>query len=120
MGTPKLLEIIMIPYEKLDEICTKHGYVLVCFHPLEIEDSDGYLIRGETAQLIVDELVIKSGSYVGKTYYTQQELDFSEAEPPSCLDSAYERKAIDEGMNSTPVFPENVEYLKIMRSNNDD
>lgn len=30
----------------------------------------------------------------------------------SCLDSAYERKAIDEGMNNTPVFPENIKYLK--------
>ncbi len=34
----------------------------------------------------------------------------------SCLDSAYERKAIDEGMNDTPVFPENIEYLKQLRS----
>lgn len=29
----------------------------------------------------------------------------------SCLDSAYERKAIDDGMNHNPVFPENKEYL---------
>ena len=30
----------------------------------------------------------------------------------SCLDAAYERKAIDEGVNKTPVFLENIEYLK--------
>lgn len=30
----------------------------------------------------------------------------------SCLDSAYERKAIDEGMNHSPVFPENKLYLE--------
>jgi len=30
----------------------------------------------------------------------------------SCLDSAYERKTIDEGSNTTPVFPENIEYLR--------
>lgn len=33
-------------------------------------------------------------------------------EQPSCLDSAYERLAIDQGMNNTPVFPENIEYMK--------
>lgn len=31
---------------------------------------------------------------------------------PSCLDSAYERLAIDQGMNNSPVFPENKEYIK--------
>jgi len=31
----------------------------------------------------------------------------------SCLDAAYERKAIDDGMNDNPVFPENIEYLRI-------
>lgn len=30
----------------------------------------------------------------------------------SCLDAAYERKAIDEGSNTTPVFYENIEYLR--------
>lgn len=32
--------------------------------------------------------------------------------PPSCLDSAYERKAIDQGLVTKPVFPENKEYLE--------
>ena len=27
--------------------------------------------------------------------------------PPSCIDSAYERKAVIEGLNKNPVFPEN-------------
>lgn len=31
---------------------------------------------------------------------------------PSCLDSAYERLAIDQGMNTTPVFPENEIYYQ--------
>jgi len=35
----------------------------------------------------------------------------------SCLDSAYERKAIDEGSNTTPVFPENIEYLRNKHGN---
>lgn len=30
----------------------------------------------------------------------------------TCLDSAYERKAIDDGLNHNPVFPENIQYLK--------
>ena len=33
----------------------------------------------------------------------------------SCLDSAYERKAIDDGMNNNPVFPENKKYLELKR-----
>jgi hypothetical protein len=32
--------------------------------------------------------------------------------PPSCLDAAYERYAIDQGLNYNPVFPENKEYMK--------
>jgi hypothetical protein len=32
--------------------------------------------------------------------------------PPSCLDSAYERRAIDQGLVTKPVFPENKEYLE--------
>lgn len=36
-----------------------------------------------------------------------------ELKPPSCLDSTYERRAIDQGMNSNPVFPENIAYLKL-------
>ena len=30
----------------------------------------------------------------------------------TCLDSAYERKAINEGLNNNPVFDENKEYIK--------
>lgn len=26
---------------------------------------------------------------------------------PSCLDAAYERRAVEDGMNNNPVFPEN-------------
>ena len=29
----------------------------------------------------------------------------------SCLDSAYERRAIDQGLVKNPVFPENIKYL---------
>jgi len=32
----------------------------------------------------------------------------------SCL-AAYERKAIDDGMESNPVFPENIAYLSFIR-----
>lgn len=35
---------------------------------------------------------------------------------PSCLDSAYERLAIDQGMNNTPVFPENKLYLQKIKN----
>ena len=30
----------------------------------------------------------------------------------SCLDSAFERQAIDSGLCKDPVFPENKEYIK--------
>ena len=30
----------------------------------------------------------------------------------SCLDSAFERQAIDSGLCKDPVFPENKEYMK--------
>ena len=30
----------------------------------------------------------------------------------SCLDSAFERQAIDSGLVKDPVFPENKEYIK--------
>ncbi len=33
--------------------------------------------------------------------------------PPSCLDSAYERRAIDRGLVKQPVFDENMNYLKL-------
>ena len=33
------------------------------------------------------------------------DIDFDE--PPSCLDSAYEREAVKKGLLKTPVFPEN-------------
>ena len=31
---------------------------------------------------------------------------------PSCLDAAFERKAIDQGLEKNPVFPENKLYLQ--------
>lgn len=34
-----------------------------------------------------------------------QDINFNE--PSSCLDSAYERKAMEEGLVKNPVFPEN-------------
>jgi len=37
------------------------------------------------------------------------------AEDPSCLDAAYERLALEQGWRFTPVFPENVEWLKEWR-----
>ena len=33
----------------------------------------------------------------------------------SCLDSAFERQAIDSGLCKDPVFPENKEYIKTKR-----
>lgn len=53
--------------------------------------------------------------YVGKVLYTQMDLFTEEIPKPSCLDSAYERKAIDDNVNNTPVFPENILYLKHKR-----
>ena len=38
-------------------------------------------------------------------------MDLNELPKPSCLDSAYERKAIDDGLVQDPVFPENRIYL---------
>ena len=35
----------------------------------------------------------------------------------SCLDVAYDHKAIDDGSNTTPVFPENIEYLRSKHGN---
>ncbi len=35
---------------------------------------------------------------------------------PSCLDSAYERRAVAEGLNDAPVFPENIAFLAFLRS----
>lgn len=55
---------------------------------------------------IVDE------SFRRATKYWKNGYKFPEC---SCLDSAYERKAIDEGMNGTPVFPENIKYLEELR-----
>lgn len=34
------------------------------------------------------------------------------ADKPSCLDAAYERRALEQGWRFTPVFPENVAWLK--------
>ena len=30
--------------------------------------------------------------------------------PPSCLDAAYERRAVEQGLNSNPVFDENKQF----------
>lgn len=36
----------------------------------------------------------------------------------SCLDSAYERRAIIAGMTTTPVFPENIEFMRKFKYGN--
>jgi hypothetical protein len=38
---------------------------------------------------------------------TEEEFNKQFTKPPSCLDAAYERKAMWERMNSNPVFDEN-------------
>lgn len=37
----------------------------------------------------------------------------SQIKPPSCLDSAYERRAIDRGLVTQPVYDENINYMKL-------
>lgn len=53
--------------------------------------------------------------FMNKALYKQGDLFEEEIPKPSCLDSAYERKAIDDNVNDTPVFPENILYLKHKR-----
>lgn len=36
--------------------------------------------------------------------------------PPSCLDAAYERRAVEQGLERNPVFPENIEYLNELKN----
>ena len=36
---------------------------------------------------------------------------------PSCLDAAYERQAVIQGLNKNPVFPENKKFLKEINEN---
>lgn len=50
--------------------------------------------------------------FMNKALYKQGDLFEGEIPKPSCLDSAYERKAIDDRMNTTPVFPENILYYE--------
>ncbi len=38
---------------------------------------------------------------------------------PTCLDAAYERRAVFEGLNLDPVFPENKLFLTELRNNPD-
>ena len=134
-----LLGYNMLSYEILDKICDANGYSLICYSPLELEDSCGYIIRGNTAKSIVADLeksynktkrmdkymkdtkddyttALKSSErldsyFMNKKLYKQGDLFEEEIPKPSCLDSAYERKAIDDGVNNNPVFPENIIYL---------
>lgn len=49
----------------------------------------------------------KTNDYVGRI--EMRPNDYKEC---SCLDSAYERRAIDQGLVLNPVFPENIQYMK--------
>lgn len=53
--------------------------------------------------------------FMNNALYKQGDLFEEEIPEPSCLDSAYERKAIDDRMNDAPVFPENILYLNHKR-----
>lgn len=57
-----------------------------------------YLYRKELQMLVETDIIGSDGLKI--------------VPQPSCLDSAYERLAIDQGMNSNPVFPENILYLE--------
>lgn len=57
--------------------------------------------------------------------FGKKEKPIDQQEPKcTCVDSAYERKAIAEGLNNNPAFPENIEWnekrMDVIGSNGND
>ena len=60
----------------------------------------------------------------GKKAYRMRKLEEQDSKTQvdtylrcSCLDSAFERQAINQGLCTSPVFPENKQYLKKKNDN---
>ena len=68
---------------------------------------------------IVTNRQLKRDTQQGKIKYRLREIEEMEQKKVvkdyiqcSCLDSAFERQAIDSGLVKDPVFPENKQYMK--------
>ena len=68
---------------------------------------------------IVTNRQLERDTQQGKIKYRLREIEEMEQKKVvkdyiqcSCLDSAFERQAIDSGLCKDPVFPENKEYIK--------
>ena len=68
---------------------------------------------------IVTNRQLERDTQQGKIKYRLREIEEMEQKKVvkdyiqcSCLDSAFERQAIDSGLVKDPVFPENKEYIK--------
>ena len=71
---------------------------------------------------IVTNRQLERDTQQGKIKYRLREIEEMEQKKVvkdyiqcSCLDSAFERQAIDSGLVKDPVFPENKEYIKTKR-----
>ena len=71
---------------------------------------------------IVTNRQLERDTQQGKIKYRLREIEEMEQKKVvkdyiqcSCLDSAFERQAIDSGLCKDPVFPENKEYIKTKR-----
>ena len=73
---------------------------------------------------IVTNRQLERDTQQGKIKYRLREIEEMEQKKVvkdyiqcSCLDSAFERQAIDSGLVKDPVFPENKQYMKQKNAN---
>lgn len=95
-------------YTRLLDAALRHIIAFADGEDLDPETGESHLAHAKCCMSMVMAMPKEWDDRVQKPEPQKEEHPHEWSEPPSCLDAAYERRAIDQGFNIENPFPENV------------